>query len=85
MAVMSLKGHDRGRVYLVIDVEESFVKLADGRLRGLGRLKKKRNSHIKPLGQAVDTCLVEQWYKLHENEADTNIRKSLSDFLIMNQ
>ncbi len=84
MAVISLKGHDKGRIYLVIQNEGSFVKLADGRLRGLGKQKKKRNSHVKTLGQAAEPDIIGQLYKLDEDDANANIRMIIEKFLSMN-
>lgn len=84
MTVLATKGHDQGRVYLVINNEGSFVKLSDGRLRGICKLKKKRNTHIKPLGHAIEASFISRLIELDENVADSNIRKIISDFLKTN-
>lgn len=48
--VLSLAGRDRGRKFVVIEeVDQDFVLIADGGLRGIERLKKKRRKHLKPL------------------------------------
>lgn len=85
MIVMSLKGHDTGRLYLVIGVEGKFAWLADGNLRSVDRTKKKRCSHIKPLGQAVEPGLIERMHEMRQEEADIEIRKTISSFLSMNE
>ena len=49
--VKSLKGHDTGRVYLVVAVlNEDFVLLADGKYRKLDYPKQKRIKHLELLG-----------------------------------
>lgn len=49
--VVSKSGRDRGRVYLVIDSDESFLFLADGDKRPFARPKKKRHRHVSAVGQ----------------------------------
>lgn len=52
--VISKAGRDRGRIFLVIEeVDEDFVRIANGELRKLDRLKKKRRKHLKPTGAVV--------------------------------
>jgi len=43
---MSLRGHDKGSTYLVVGEEERCVLLSDGRLRRLGKPKRKNKKHI---------------------------------------
>ncbi|MBQ7563050.1 MAG: hypothetical protein IJT16_03555 [Lachnospiraceae bacterium] len=40
-------GHDKGRIYIVIDEGEAFLELSDGRLRGLSKLKRKNKKHVQ--------------------------------------
>ena len=42
MFAVSKAGHDKGRLYVIIEVDDSYVYLADGRLRPLDKLKKKK-------------------------------------------
>ena len=63
--VKSLKGHDTGRVYLVIaTIAEDFVLLADGKYRKLDGPKQKRVKHLEVLGDAI----------VPENAKDSDIR-----------
>ncbi len=43
----SLSGHDKGKVYLIVDEDKDFVYLSDGDLRTTDRLKKKNKKHIQ--------------------------------------
>ena len=47
MMARSLAGHDKGKVYMVLDVKEPFVYLVDGKLRTLDHPKKKRIKHVQ--------------------------------------
>ena len=53
--VRSMAGRDEGRLFLVIEeVDDDFVRVANGRLRTMDRLKKKRRKHLKPTGTVVE-------------------------------
>ena len=53
--VISKMGRDEGRSFVVIqEVDEDFVMLADGRLRTMDHLKKKRRKHLKTTGIVVE-------------------------------
>lgn len=45
--VISLSGHDKGRLYLVTAEEERCVLLADGKHRRLLKPKRKNKKHIR--------------------------------------
>ena len=47
--VSSLRGHDTGRIYLVIKVEGEFAYVVDGDYRLLQNPKKKRIKHLHDL------------------------------------
>ena len=52
--VVSKMGRDEGRSFVVIqEVDSDFVLLADGRLRTMDHLKKKRRKHLKTTGIVV--------------------------------
>ena len=53
--VRSLAGRDQGRLFVVIqEIDSDFVMVANGALRGMDRLKKKRRKHLKPTGAVVE-------------------------------
>ena len=52
--VISKAGRDAGRLFIVVEeVDADFVMIANGGLRKLDRLKKKRRKHLKPTGRVV--------------------------------
>ena len=52
--VRSLAGRDAGRLFLVVqEVDADFVMVANGRLRGMNHLKKKRRKHLRLTGAVV--------------------------------
>lgn len=52
-AVVSLAGRDRGIFCIVVQEEEEYLFLADGRLRPVERPKKKKRKHARLL---TDAC-----------------------------
>ena len=53
--VVSKAGRDQGRWFLVIEeVDADFVMIANGDLRRMDRLKKKRRKHLKPTGRVAE-------------------------------
>ena len=52
--VQSKAGRDQDRLFLVVEeVDDDFVMIANGDLRKMDRLKKKRRKHLKPTGTVV--------------------------------
>ncbi|MBQ4065784.1 MAG: KOW domain-containing RNA-binding protein [Clostridia bacterium] len=47
--VVSLCGHDNGRLYLVVGEENEYLFLADGKIRRLQKPKRKKIKHIRPI------------------------------------
>ncbi len=54
LIVKSLKGHDTGRVYLVVAIlDENFVLLCDGKYRKIDNPKQKRIKHLEVVGEVA--------------------------------
>lgn len=70
MLAKSKAGHDKGQVYVIIDIDDAYVYLADGRIRTLGKLKKKKKKHIQPILRAYDLTAVD----------DADIKRILKNF-----
>lgn len=47
MLAKSIAGHDKDKIYVVINIEETQVYLADGKIRTLDRMKKKKKKHVQ--------------------------------------
>ena len=53
--VRSEAGSDQGRLFLVVqEVDADFVMVANGQVRRMDHLKKKRRKHLKPTGLVVE-------------------------------
>lgn len=68
--VISLKGHDAGRAYLVAaTVDKEFLLLVDGKYRTLDNPKLKRVKHVKYAG----SCALDL-----DKVTDAAVRKALA-------
>lgn len=57
----SLLGHDKGKVYLIVQEDKDFVYLVDGDVRTTAQPKKKNKKHIqviKKTGRRTDVSSV---------------------------
>ena len=73
MLAKSKAGHDKGRVYVICDVDETYVYLADGKIRTLSNLKKKKRKHVQVMCDmqemsGVDDVKIKRRLKLFDKE-----------------
>lgn len=54
MLAKSKAGHDKDHVYVIIDVDETYVYLADGKIRTMDRPKKKKKKHVQIILKQYD-------------------------------
>lgn len=66
--VRSLKGHDKDWLYLVLEVEAGFARVADGKHHTLAQPKKKSLKHLAPMGGETDLSAI---------GCDAHIRKAI--------
>jgi len=77
MIVMSRSGHDRGRLYVVIEAEkENYLLLSDGKKRTLINAKRKNVKHVQAVGTAISSQELAEALRREtcERERDTFIR-----------
>jgi|LSQX01.1.fsa_nt_gb ribosomal protein L14E/L6E/L27E len=53
--VLSVSGRDKGRIFAVIDVDEKYVYICDGKERPLSRPKRKNRRHVSPTRHCVES------------------------------
>lgn len=54
MLAWSRAGHDCGQLYVILDVQNDYVYLTDGRLKPIEKPKKKRKKHIQIIRKIPD-------------------------------
>ena len=59
----SMAGHDKGSIYVIVDMKGEYVYLCDGKIRTTDNLKKKKIKHIQVIKKCDETIS----YKLEQN------------------
>lgn len=60
MFAVSMAGHDKGRMYLIVKEEGDSVYLVDGNLRMLENPKKKKKKHLQIVKKDIDQMLMQK-------------------------
>lgn len=54
MLAKSKAGHDEGKVYVIYDMDETYVYLVDGKIRTMDNPKKKKRKHVQIITEMHD-------------------------------
>lgn len=76
--VLSLNGRDAGKLFCVLDTQDGFVSLVDGKGRKLATPKRKREKHLKGVGTSAHPAI--QGLQRGESVTDRSIRQALAAF-----
>lgn len=77
--VYSKQGRDSGRYYAVIEiVDDTYVKIADGKLRRVKSPKLKKVKHLKTKGDMLDK--ISEKLKQNAQVFDTELRSALRPY-----
>jgi len=76
--VFSKSGRDKALPFIIVDSDEDYVYLADGKLRKLEKPKKKKKLHIQPCKDIVQEIKTKLENNLYLNDAD--LRKALEPY-----
>jgi hypothetical protein len=77
LLAVSRAGHDKGTTYVVVDQDEIYVWLVDGRRRLLDRPKKKKKMHVQIIRHLPES-LLEQMQHI---TLDAHARKIITEYL----
>ena len=77
--VYSKQGRDSGRYYAVVEiVDETYVKIADGKMRRVKSPKLKKVKHLKTKGDMLDK--ISEKLKQNAQVFDTELRSALRPY-----
>lgn len=76
--VRSAAGRDKGRIFLIVERADEFVKICDGERRKIEKSKRKKKKHLKKTNHVV----YELKEKLEKGQriSDAEIRRYLEDY-----
>ena len=77
MLAKSKAGHDKGHVYVILEVDEAYVYLVDGKIRTMDKPKKKKKKHVQVIFEQhdmskIDDVGVKRILKLFDKELGRN-------------
>ncbi len=75
--VVSKAGRDQGQLFYVIDTDEQFVYLADGKSRKLEKPKRKKRKHVEQ-GPRTESRIAEK-IRNGEKVLNSELRKELAN------
>ena len=78
MLAVSKAGHDKGRLYVVINADQEYVYLADGKNRSVCQPKKKKQKHIQ-INYHIPMVLAKA-LETEKELKDEQIKKAIKDY-----
>ena len=76
--VVSKAGRDKGQLFYVIDTDEQYVYLADGKSRRLEKPKRKKRKHVEQVPR-TESRIAEK-IRNGEKVLNSELRKELASF-----
>ena len=70
----SLAGHDRNKIYIIIEETDEYVWLSDGDIRPVEKPKRKRKKHIQVIKKNMDEVLIEMLQSAKGAEANEVVK-----------
>ena len=74
--IVSKAGRDKGQLFYVIDTDEQYVYLADGKSRRLEKLKRKKRKHVEQVPR-TESRIAEK-IRNGEKVLNSELRKELA-------
>lgn len=73
MLATSKAGHDKGHVYVILEVDDAYVYLVDGSIRTMDKPKKKKKKHVQIICEKhelskIDDVGIKRILKLFDKE-----------------
>ena len=73
MLAKSKAGHDKGHLYVIYDLDETYVYLVNGKIRTIDKQKKKKRKHVQIICEkheieGKDDVAVKRILKLFDKE-----------------
>ena len=76
--IVSKAGRDKGQLFFVIDTDEQYVYLADGKSRRLEKPKRKKRKHVEQVPR-TESRIAEK-IRNGEKVLNSELRKELASF-----
>ena len=81
--VKSAAGRDEGDIFFVLDTQEEYLLLADGKSRRVEKPKKKKRKHVTFVGESHS--VVAEKIRSSEKITNSELRKAIAAYVGGNQ
>lgn len=81
--VISMNGRDKDRVFFVIDRDETYAQLCDGKMRRIEKPKRKKLKHIRL--EARHECRTAAIIRDGSKVTNSEIRRALAEYMLIKQ
>ena len=82
--VVSLRGHDKGKLYVVVGESEKKLLLCDGKNKKLSHPKVKNKKHLKEIGKEIHFSSYNPLYDAHILKELKSIEKRIDNSFVYN-
>ena len=79
MFATSKAGHDKVKLYIIMEEEDEYVYLSDGRLRTVDKLKKKKKKHIQIIKKIDERIFLE--IENHRQISNEEIKRAIKEYV----
>ena len=76
--VISLAGRDKGDLFFVLEIQDNYALIADGKSRRVGQPKRKKLKHLKHVADSKSR--VAEKLRTGDKVLDSEIRRTLAEF-----
>ncbi len=77
--VISLNGRDKGKIFFVLDTDDSYALLCDGKVRRTEKPKRKKLKHIRL--EARHDCRTAEKIRAGDKVTNSEIRRALAEYV----
>lgn len=76
--VKSLAGHDKDKVYVIMEQDSEYIYLSDGTIRSVSKFKRKKRKHVQWIDHK-DENLVRKFLK-EEPIRDEDVKRAVKSY-----
>ncbi len=77
--VYSKSGHDKGGLFIIVEIKDEYLYLADGKVRTVEKPKKKKVKHVQKVNYVIEVIKEKIQEESYMNNAD--LRKAITQYL----
>lgn len=77
--VYSKGGHDKGGLFIIVNIQDEYLYLADGKVRMIEKPKKKKIKHVQKVNHVIEE--IKEKIQEESNLKNSDLRTAISNYL----